>query len=61
MLLEEKLDETLFEIRDVKDYPVLYTAILEDFLFNREKGCVICCLEYKYGGFIYGRENSRYE
>lgn len=24
------LDETLFEIRDVKDYPVLYTAILED-------------------------------
>ncbi len=23
-------DETLFEIRDVKDYPVLYTAILED-------------------------------
>lgn len=26
----EILDETLFEIRDVKDYPVLYTAILED-------------------------------
>ena len=24
------LDETLFEIRDIKDYPVLYTAILED-------------------------------
>ena len=24
------LDETLFEIRDVKDYPVLYTAVLED-------------------------------
>lgn len=24
------MDETLFEIRDVKDYPVLYTAILED-------------------------------
>lgn len=24
------LDRTLFEIRDVKDYPVLYTAILED-------------------------------
>ena len=24
------LDETLFEIKDVKDYPVLYTAILED-------------------------------
>jgi len=24
------LNETLFEIRDVKDYPVLYTAILED-------------------------------
>lgn len=24
------LDETLFEIRDVKDYPILYTAILED-------------------------------
>ena len=24
------LDETLFKIRDVKDYPVLYTAILED-------------------------------
>ncbi len=24
------VDETLFEIRDVKDYPVLYTAILED-------------------------------
>lgn len=26
----DMLDETLFEIRDVKDYPVLYTAILED-------------------------------
>ncbi len=26
----EIFDETLFEIRDVKDYPVLYTAILED-------------------------------
>lgn len=24
------LDETLFEISDAKDYPVLYTAILED-------------------------------
>lgn len=24
------LDETLFEIRDLKDYPVLYTAVLED-------------------------------
>lgn len=24
------LDGTLFEIRDVKDYPVLYTAMLED-------------------------------
>lgn len=24
------LNEALFEIRDVKDYPVLYTAILED-------------------------------
>lgn len=24
------LNETLFEIRDVKDYPILYTAILED-------------------------------
>lgn len=24
------LDQTLFEIRDVKDYPVLYTAIVED-------------------------------
>ena len=24
------VDETLFEIRDVKDYPVLYTAVLED-------------------------------
>ena len=24
------LDDTLFEIRDVKDYPILYTAILED-------------------------------
>lgn len=24
------IDETLFQIRDVKDYPVLYTAILED-------------------------------
>ena len=23
-------DETLFDIRDMKDYPVLYTAILED-------------------------------
>lgn len=26
----DELDETLFEIRDIKDYPVLYTAILED-------------------------------
>ena len=26
----DTLDETLFEIRDVKDYPVLYTAVLED-------------------------------
>ena len=26
----DTLDEMLFEIRDVKDYPVLYTAILED-------------------------------
>lgn len=24
------MDMTLFEIRDIKDYPVLYTAILED-------------------------------
>ena len=24
------MDITLFEIRDIKDYPVLYTAILED-------------------------------
>ena len=24
------MDETLFEIRDPKDYPVLYTAIIED-------------------------------
>lgn len=24
------LDESLFKIRDVKDYPILYTAILED-------------------------------
>lgn len=24
------IDETLFEIRDLKDYPVLYTAMLED-------------------------------
>jgi predicted nucleic acid-binding protein len=26
----EEMDETLFSIRDVKDYPVLYTAIIED-------------------------------
>ena len=26
----EILDETLFKIRDMKDYPVLYTAVLED-------------------------------
>ena len=26
----DTVDETLFEIRDVKDYPVLYTAIMED-------------------------------
>lgn len=26
----DMLEETLFEIRDVKDYPILYTAILED-------------------------------
>lgn len=24
------MDDSLFEIRDVKDYPVLYTAIIED-------------------------------
>ena len=24
------MDQTLFEIRDPKDYPVLYTAIIED-------------------------------
>ena len=24
------MDQSLFEIRDPKDYPVLYTAILED-------------------------------
>ena len=24
------LDETLFEIRDLKDYPILYTAILDN-------------------------------
>lgn len=27
---ERIVDETLFEIKDVKDYSVLYTAILED-------------------------------
>lgn len=26
----DTLDETLFEIRNIKDYPVLYTAMLED-------------------------------
>lgn len=26
----KKMDETLFNIRDCKDYPVLYTAIIED-------------------------------
>ena len=26
----EELDTELFHIRDVKDYPVLYTAIIED-------------------------------
>ncbi len=26
----DTVNKTLFEIRDVKDYPVLYTAILED-------------------------------
>lgn len=26
----DTLDEMLFEIRDVKDYPILYTAIRED-------------------------------
>lgn len=26
----DRMDETLFKIRDVKDYPVLYTAILDD-------------------------------
>ena len=25
-----EMEESLFEIRDVKDYPVLYTAIIED-------------------------------
>jgi len=26
----EEMDKTLFNIRDSKDYPVLYTAIIED-------------------------------
>jgi putative PIN family toxin of toxin-antitoxin system len=26
----EEMDETLFSIRDMKDYPVLYTAVIED-------------------------------
>lgn len=26
----EEMDNTMFRIRDAKDYPVLYTAILED-------------------------------
>ncbi|MDD2294226.1 MAG: putative toxin-antitoxin system toxin component, PIN family [Bacteroidales bacterium] len=26
----EEMDETMFSIRDAKDYPVLYTAIIED-------------------------------
>lgn len=26
----DKMDKTLFKIRDTKDYPVLYTAIVED-------------------------------
>jgi len=26
----DEIDETLFEIRDANDYPVLYTAIVED-------------------------------
>ena len=26
----EEMDETLFSIRDIKDYSVLYTAIIED-------------------------------
>lgn len=26
----EEMDKTLFRIRDAKDYPVLYTAIIED-------------------------------
>lgn len=26
----EEMDETMFRIRDAKDYPVLYTAIIED-------------------------------
>jgi putative PIN family toxin of toxin-antitoxin system len=26
----QEIDESLFTIRDVKDYPVLYTAIIED-------------------------------
>lgn len=26
----DEMDETLFNIRDAKDYPVLYTAIVED-------------------------------
>jgi len=26
----EEMDKTMFRIRDAKDYPVLYTAILED-------------------------------
>ena len=26
----DEIDQELFEIRDVKDYPVLFTAIIED-------------------------------
>lgn len=30
MYTPEVMDESLFEIRDKMDYPVLYTAIIED-------------------------------
>ena len=35
----EEMDESLFEIRDAKDYPVLYTAIIEavDILITGDK------------------------
>ncbi len=43
----EEINETLFSIRDAKDYPVLYTAIIEDVDVSITGDADSCQLYYK--------------